>query len=68
MISRQQPFVAKQNIIWFTMPDNPRDYSHQLYDILRQADESDTNLILIEQVPEQIEWAAIIDRISKATH
>lgn len=66
VISRQQPMVTREDVVWLTMPDHPRDYAHHLYDTLRQADESGVDLILIEELPQQMAWAAITDRLTRA--
>lgn len=68
VVSRQHPLIHADNLIWFAMPQAAQPYAHELYDALRQADESNATLILVEAVPTSDEWTAIRDRIVKATN
>jgi len=46
---------------------NPRLYAHDLYQTMRELDKKNLKKIIIEKVPETSEWAAIIDRLQRAT-
>lgn len=48
------------------MPAEPAAYAARLYDALHVLDEADLALIVVEDVPEGEEWAAIRDRLSRA--
>ncbi len=49
------------------MPTHPPSYARHLYSTLREADASGTAAILIEMPPDDPEWFAIRDRLTRAT-
>jgi L-threonylcarbamoyladenylate synthase len=53
--------------VWTVAPHEPRDYARLLYANLRALDHADADAILIEQVPDDAAWAAIRDRLARAT-
>ena len=52
---------------WIRMPSEPRTYAQRLYAALRELDRVQCETILIESPPEGVEWAAVKDRLSRAT-
>ncbi|HSW93108.1 MAG TPA: L-threonylcarbamoyladenylate synthase [Gammaproteobacteria bacterium] len=50
------------------MPADPLHYAHDVYQVLRELDKKNLQEIIIEQVPDTIEWAAIRDRLTRAAH
>jgi L-threonylcarbamoyladenylate synthase len=52
---------------WIRMPREPRAYAQRLYAALRELDGALCETILIETPPETAEWAAVRDRLSRAT-
>ena len=52
---------------WIRAPHEAGVYAHRLYASLRALDAVDADAILIEQVPEGDAWAAIRDRLVRAT-
>ena len=48
--------------------DDATRYAHDLYDNLRRLDAADADVILIEAVPDDDDWQAIRDRLTRATH
>lgn len=48
------------------MPDDPKQYAHDIYQTLRELDKKGFKRIFIETIPESIEWAAVRDRMSRA--
>ena len=48
------------------MPENPHQYAHDLYQVLREIDKQNWQKIIIERVPETAEWDAIRDRLQRA--
>ena|SRR3989338_2799655 len=54
-------------IHWVTMPIEASHYAHDLYHTLRMLDQKHFKQIMIEAVPDGIEWEAIRDRLLKAT-
>jgi L-threonylcarbamoyladenylate synthase len=53
--------------VWRTAPHGAAAYAHALYANLRALDATDVDAILIEQVPDGDAWAAIRDRLARAT-
>jgi L-threonylcarbamoyladenylate synthase len=49
------------------MPVTPHEYAQRLYSTLREADRPGTQTILVEMPPDEMEWTAIRDRITRAT-
>lgn len=58
------PTIAE--VFWFQMANNAQSYAHDLYTILRLADEKQADLILVEQTPTEDNWRGINDRLQKA--
>ncbi len=54
--------------VWMRAPASVGAYAHDLYASLRKLDAARTDAILIEAVPETIEWLAVRDRLARATH
>jgi len=52
---------------YIKMQRQPELYAHDLYRTLRLLDQQGFQHILIESVPEEKEWDAIRDRLSKAS-
>ena len=53
--------------VWRTAPRDAAAYAHALYANLRALDATAVDAILIEQVPDGDAWAAIRDRLERAT-
>ena len=51
---------------WLQAPPDPRGYAHDLYTGLRQLDDAQCSLILVEQPPAGAAWAAVNDRLRRA--
>jgi L-threonylcarbamoyladenylate synthase len=49
------------------MPPAPADYARQLYCVLRQLDAEAVHSIWIEMPPDEPQWAAVRDRLLRAT-
>jgi L-threonylcarbamoyladenylate synthase len=50
------------------MPPNPVDYGVRLYATLRELDQGQYDLILAELPPAEESWAAVHDRLGRASH
>jgi L-threonylcarbamoyladenylate synthase len=53
--------------VWLRMPREPQAYARRLYAALRELDAAGCNVILVEAPPESPEWAAVRDRLRRAT-
>jgi L-threonylcarbamoyladenylate synthase len=51
----------------FEMPAGPADYAKHLYAVLRELDEMRLAAIYVQMPPDRPEWAAVRDRIIRAT-
>ena len=56
-----------KGIHWVNMPTDANAYAHALYRTLRLLDNQHFKRIIIEAVPETLEWEAIRDRLCKAS-
>ena len=52
---------------WLRMPREPEAYAQRLYAALRELDAAGRELILVESPPDTPEWAAVLDRLRRAT-
>lgn len=52
---------------WLQLPSDPVRYGQRLYSALRQLDSGEPARILIEAVPDNDEWLAVRDRLTRAT-
>jgi L-threonylcarbamoyladenylate synthase len=52
---------------WLRMPREPAAYAQKLYASLRELDGAGCEAILIEAPPAEPAWAAVLDRLRKAT-
>ena len=62
----RQPRVATAKV-WLTLPDSPAGYGRALYAALRNLDASGAVRILVETVPDTPAWAAVRNRLVRAT-
>lgn len=54
--------------MWIEAPDDARAYARRLYAALRELDAVRPVVILVERPPDTPEWAAILDRLQRASH
>ena len=47
-------------------PEDPQTYARDLYGLLRALDRANVERILIEKLPDSIEWIAVNDRLGRA--
>ncbi len=62
--SALQPLIP--GLLWRAAPANAAGYAHELYANLRALDAAGCDMILVEEPPLAMEWAAIRDRLSRA--
>ncbi len=53
--------------LWQVAPDDAAAYARHLYALLRRMDSAGCHLIIAEAVPDAPEWAAIRDRLARAS-
>jgi L-threonylcarbamoyladenylate synthase len=62
--SALQPLI--EGMVWRAAPADAAGYAHELYANLRTLDVASCDVILVEDLPLAIEWAAIRDRLARA--
>lgn len=63
--SAKQPLL--HGLTWIGAPSDPAGYAHDLYANLRLLDEAGCDAVLAESLPDEAEWAAIRDRLERAS-
>ncbi|VVC75192.1 Threonylcarbamoyl-AMP synthase [Aquicella siphonis] len=58
---------ARKDVLHVQMPDHPGAYAHELYRTLRTLDHQGLKNIIVQAVPDTMEWEAIRDRLAKAS-
>lgn len=64
---KAKPSKLSDEIFWQTVSSDPRLYAQDLYANLRAHDQLHNDVILIEQIPNNLDWAAIADRLARAS-
>jgi len=62
--SALQPLLS--GVKWITAPQDADAYAHDLYANLRVLDAAQCAALLVEQLPQSPEWAAVNDRLHRA--
>jgi L-threonylcarbamoyladenylate synthase len=62
--STLQPLHA--GLTWIAAPDDVYAYAHDLYANLRTLDAAGCAALLVEQLPQRPDWAAVNDRLARA--
>jgi L-threonylcarbamoyladenylate synthase len=57
---------TSSNIQLVAMPTDAATYARRLYATLRELDDGGFSRILVEAVPDTVEWLAIADRLRRA--
>ena len=60
----RQPLIDK--LTWIAAPESPAGYAHDLYASLRQLDDAGCDVMIVEEPPLAMEWAAVRDRLGRA--
>ncbi|MCP3707887.1 L-threonylcarbamoyladenylate synthase [Paraburkholderia sp. CNPSo 3274] len=64
--SRAGVWAQAQGVHFVAAPEEPQEYARELYGLLRVLDRANVSRILIEKLPETIEWIAVNDRLGRA--
>jgi L-threonylcarbamoyladenylate synthase len=54
------------HVHFIAAPEDPQSYARELYGLLRALDRANVERILIEKLPETMEWIAVNDRLGRA--
>lgn len=60
----RQPLIDK--LTWIAAPDAVAGYAHDLYANLRLLDDAGCDVMVVEEPPLAMEWAAVRDRLGRA--
>lgn len=60
-------YSLSEKIYFHQMPKDAKNYAHDLYGVLRELDKKNFRMIVVEAVPEESEWDAVRDRLSRAS-
>ncbi|WP_322014950.1 L-threonylcarbamoyladenylate synthase [Paraburkholderia sp. J12] len=64
--SRAGAWASAPGVHFVAAPEDPQAYARELYGLLRALDRANVARILIEKLPETIEWIAVNDRLGRA--
>jgi len=62
----EAPIELTAQTVWRRLSDDPVQYAHQLYAILRDADQQGFDALYIQRPPTDARWEAVNDRIRRA--
>jgi L-threonylcarbamoyladenylate synthase len=64
--SRAGRWADAEGVHFVAAPEDPHVYARELYGLLRALDRANVTRILIEKLPDTIEWIAVNDRLGRA--
>lgn len=64
--SRAGRWAEADGVHFVAAPEDPHLYARDLYGLLRALDRANVSRILIEKLPDTIEWIAVNDRLGRA--
>ncbi len=72
-IVSREPYLTSvlspsDNLHFILMPNDPVAFGKRLYATLRKLDDANFEQILIEAPPDNLEWLAVADRLTRASH
>ncbi|MDR6379989.1 L-threonylcarbamoyladenylate synthase [Paraburkholderia caribensis] len=65
-VSRAGRWADAEGVHFVAAPEDPHLYARDLYGLLRALDRANVSRILIEKLPDTIEWIAVNDRLGRA--
>ena len=67
VLAMRPPLNTQRYMTWINAGKKPEAYAHNLYNHLRTLDSAGCARILVQSVPEDERWAAIQDRLERAS-
>ncbi|KVK87895.1 MULTISPECIES: L-threonylcarbamoyladenylate synthase [Burkholderia] len=64
--SRAGAWAHSDGVHFVAAPEDPQVYARELYGLLRALDRAQVARILIEKLPDTVEWIAVNDRLGRA--
>jgi L-threonylcarbamoyladenylate synthase len=67
VLAQRPPRLARSNVTWINAGRRADVFQHDLYANLRSLDKAGAVAILVEEVPDGLPWAAVRDRLARAS-
>ena len=67
VLAMRPPLHTKRYMTWINAGKKPDTYAHNLYNHLRTLDRAGCVRILVQELPPDERWAAILDRLQRAS-
>jgi len=67
VLAMRPPLHTKRYMTWINAGKKPEAYAHNLYNNLRTLDRAQCVRILVQELPRDERWAAILDRLQRAS-
>jgi L-threonylcarbamoyladenylate synthase len=67
VLAQRPPRKAQSNVTWINAGRRADVFAHDLYANLRSLDKAGAAAIFVEDVPEGLPWAAVLDRLTRAS-
>jgi L-threonylcarbamoyladenylate synthase len=67
VLAQRPPRLALANVTWINAGRRADVFQHDLYANLRSLDKAGAAAILVEEVPDGLPWAAVRDRLARAS-
>jgi L-threonylcarbamoyladenylate synthase len=67
VLAMRPPLHPRRYMTWINAGKKPEAYAHNLYSNLRTLDRAQCVRILVQELPEDERWAAILDRLQRAS-
>jgi L-threonylcarbamoyladenylate synthase len=67
VLAMRPPLHTKRYMTWINAGKKPEAYAHNLYNHLRTLDRAGCMRILVQELPQDERWAAILDRLQRAS-
>ncbi len=66
VLAMRPPLHTQRHMTWINAGKKPEAYAHNLYNHLRALDSAGCARILVQELPGEERWAAILDRLQRA--
>src|SRR5471030_1588723 len=67
VLAMRPPLDTQRYMTWINAGNKPAPYAHNLYNHLRTLDRTGCARILVQELPRDERWAAILDRLQRAS-
>ena len=67
VLAMRPPLQTQRHMTWINAGKKPEAYAHNLYNHLRTLDSAGCARILVQELPDDERWAAILDRLQRAS-